>query len=75
MLISETEGYLENPYIVFLEESMLFLLVLNETSKKMRFPVLRQKPNAIFAIKLAEMSNLSFLQSFDEPFFKDLYIL
>ena len=54
---------------------MLFLLVLNETSKKMCFPVLRQKPNAIFAIKLAEMSNLSFLQSFDEPFVKDLYIL
>ena len=54
---------------------MLFLLVLNETSKKMCFPVLRQKPNVIFAIKLAEMSNLSFLQSFDEPFVKDLYIL
>ena len=28
MPISETEGYFENPYYRFLEEPMLFLLVL-----------------------------------------------
>ena len=31
----------------FLEEHMLFLLALNQTSKKKRFPVLRQKPTQL----------------------------
>ena len=50
MPISQMEVCFKNP---ILKESMLFLLVLNETSAKKRFPVLRQKP--IFAVNLAEM--------------------
>ena len=40
---------LKIPRTVFIEESMYFLLGLNETSKKKCFPVLRQKPTQILA--------------------------
>ena len=45
MPISQTEDYFENPYYRFLEEPILFrwLWLENETSKKKRFAVLRQK--------------------------------
>ena len=44
MPISETEGYFENLWCRFVEEPMLFLLVLNIISEIKGFPVLRQKP-------------------------------
>ena len=47
MLISQTEGYFEDPYYGFLEESMFFCWIQNETSKKKRFLVLNQKPTQI----------------------------
>ena len=46
MPIFET-GYLKNPQDRFLEEPVFFLLALNETSEKKRFPVLRPKANQI----------------------------
>ena len=45
MSIFQMDGYFENPYYCFLEELMLYLLILKwNLKKKMRFPVLRQKP-------------------------------
>ena len=54
MLISQMEGYFENPQARILEESMLFLLALKETSKKKR---VKTKNNLNFAVKPAETSN------------------
>ena len=66
MPISQTEGYFENPYYSFLEEPILFrwLWLENETFKKKRFAVLRQKKtNPNFGVKLAERSSHPFLLS------------
>ena len=41
--ISQTEGYFENPWYRFLKNLCSFCWLENETSKKKRFPVLRQK--------------------------------
>ena len=45
MPISQTEGYLENPYCHFLEEPTFYFVgfKMKRLTKK-RFPVLRQKP-------------------------------
>ena len=44
MSISQTEGYIENPWYHVLEENLCsFRWRENETSMKKRFPVLRQK--------------------------------
>ena len=61
MPISETEGYVENPQYRFLEEPMLFMLPLNEISKKKPFPVLRQKPTQIFPWGLLKGVTIHFL--------------
>ena len=43
MPTSQTESYFENPKYRFLENLCSFCWLQNETSKKKRFPVLRQK--------------------------------
>ena len=59
--ISQTEGYFENPYYRFLEEPMLFLLALKWNLWEKAFSSVKTKTNSNFAVKLAEMSNHSFL--------------
>ena len=73
MLISRTEGYNENPWYLFLEESMLFLLAWKWNLQEKASSSVKSKANSNFAIKLAERSNHSFLLSvWSITFFKHL---
>ena len=62
MPIPQTEGYFENSKCRFLEQPMLFLLALNENSKK-EFLNVKTKTNSSFAIKITEISHHLFLLS------------
>ena len=63
MSISQTEGCLENHLYCLLEEPMLFLLALklNLLEKVLSSVETKTKPNLV--VKLAGMSNHSFLLS------------
>ena len=69
MLISKTESYFENPSYGFLEEPILFLTFKNETSKKKRFLVLKQKPTQILPKNLLKGATINFYCLFDESHF------
>ena len=64
MLISQTEGYFENPSHPFLEEPMLFLLALKWNLKEKAFSSVKTKTNSNFAVKLSGKSNHSFFTSY-----------
>ena len=72
MPISQTEAYFENPYYRFLEEPMLFLLALNDTSKKKFFPVLRQKPTKILLWTLLKGATIHIYCLFDGSHFSNI---
>ena len=61
MLISQTEGYFENPYYRFLEEPILFLWALKWNLYEKSFSSIKTKTNSNFSVKLAERSNHSLL--------------
>ena len=75
MPISQTDGYFENPQYRFLEQSMLFLLPLNETSKKECFPLLKQKPTKILLQNLLKEVIIHFYCLFDELHFSNICTL
>ena len=60
MPISETEGYFENLWCRFVEEPMLFLLILKYDLWEKGFSCVKTKTNSNFAVKVSEKSNCSF---------------
>ena len=60
MRISETEGYFESLWCRFVEEPMLFLLVLKYNLSEKGFSCVKTKTNSNFAVKVSERSNRSF---------------
>ena len=76
MPISQTESYFENPWFHFLEEPVLFLLVLNWNLLEKALSCFKTKTNSNSAVKPAERSNHLFLLStWWITLFKDLYLL
>ena len=61
MPMSQTEGEFENHWYPFLEEPMLFLLIVKSKLSEKAFSNVKTKTNTNFAVKLTKKGNHSCL--------------